>query len=210
MWSSRFSSHDDPDPELIRRMSAPENEIPVAVPLNVVVARTDEVAVALLGLQVFTTGLSFDLALRKRSGRNGRELNEVLFDHGPHRPGGLMLGIELADGRRQSNVPGPGAGHDPWPRSDTDIVFHSGGGGGGDRAVDQSWWLSPLPPEGPLTLVVRCDALGIGETTTVIDATPISRAAAGVVTLWPWTPPDQGEYEPPPPPDLPPGSWFAG
>ena len=209
MWNSTFSSHDDPDPELIRRMSAPENEIPVALPLNTLIARTQDVAIALLGLQVYTTGVSLDLALRTRSGGNGFELNEILFEHGPrHRTGGFMLGIELADGRRQSNVPGPGTPVDPWSRASDDIVFHPGGGGGGDRSVDQSWWLSPVPPEGPLTVVVRCDVLGIGETTTVLDATAINRAVAEVVTLWPWSPPDYSR-QPPPPPDLPAGSWFA-
>jgi hypothetical protein len=178
MWSSTFSSDGDPDPDLLRRMSAPDNEIPVAVPLNVLLARTEDVAVALLGLQVFTTGLSFDLALRSRSGRNGRDLDDLLFEHRPHRSGSFLLGIELSDGRRQSSAPGAGWGADPWPRSDADVVFHAGGGGGGDRSVDQSWWLSPLPPEGPLTVVVRCDALGLGETTTVLDATAISRRFA--------------------------------
>jgi hypothetical protein len=188
-------------------MSAPDNEIPVAIPLNQVIARTESVAIALLGLQVYTTGLSFDLAVRTRSGPGGRELDEILFEHGPPRPGGSLLGIELADGRRQSNVPGPG--RDPWPPSESDIVFHAGGGGGGDRAVDQSWWLSPLPPAAPLTFVVRCAALGIEETTTVLDATVVHHAAAEVVTLWPWTPPDHGDRPPPPPPDLPGTSWFA-
>lgn len=210
MWSSTFSASDGPDEEFIRRMSAPDNEIPVAVPLNVVLARTDDIALALLGLQVYTTGLSFDLALRARSGPDARALNEILFDHGPLTAGGFMLGVELADGRRQSNVPGPDSGDDPRPRSDTDIVLHPGGGGGGDRAVDQSWWLSPLPPEGPVTFVVRCGALGIEETATVVDATVIGRAAVDVVTLWPWTPPDYGERRPPRPPDVPGNSWFAG
>lgn len=38
----------------------------------------------------------------------------------------------------------------------------------------------------------------------------IRRGAADVLTLWPWTAPNHGERLPPPPPDLPAGSWFAG
>ena len=51
MWSSTWP-HGEPDDDFSRRMSAPENEVPVALPQNVLLARTDGVAVALLGLQV--------------------------------------------------------------------------------------------------------------------------------------------------------------
>ena len=202
MWTAAFGADGGPDDEQLRRMSAPDNEIPVAVPLNVLLARTDDAAMALLDLQVYTTGMSLTLAVRARSGPGARDLNNLVFEHRPSGAGRLLLGVEFADGRRASNLYGL------EPQSD--VVFHSGGGGGGDRSVDQSWWLSPLPPEGPLTFVTRCAALGIRETRTVVDASVIRGAAADVITLWPWTPPDYGEHPPPPPPDLPEGSWFAG
>jgi len=106
MWSSGGWSGDEPDPEFFRRLSPPENEIPVAVPLNAVLGRTEDAAIALTGLQVYTTGVSFDLAVRVRS----------------------------------------------WPDDDhrglSELVFHPAGGGGGQLSVDQSPWLSPVPPEG--------------------------------------------------------------
>ena len=200
MWSA-FSQDGEPDAEFHRRMGAPENEIPVAVPLNTVLARTRDAAVALTGLQVYSTGVSFDLSVRIRSplGPAHRGLNDLVFDHGGS-PGQFLLGVELSDGRRASNVLGH-AGSD-------DVVFHSGGGGGGELSVDQSWWLYPLPPEGPLRLVIGCPALGIEESSTVVDGALIRRAAADVLTLWPWSPPDH-DRPPPPAPDLPPGSWFG-
>jgi len=201
MWSA-FSQDGGPDPEFHRRMSAPENEIPVAVPLNTVLARTADAAVALTGLQVYSTGVSFTLAFRVRSPLEPahRGLSDLVFEHGPS-AGRFLLGIELADGRRASNV----FGRD----SDDGVVFHAGGGGGGELSVDQSWWLHPLPPEGPLRFVLGCAALGIEETSTVLDGAAIRRAAADVVTLWPWSPPDR-DRPPPPAPDLPSGSWFSG
>jgi hypothetical protein len=123
-----------------------------------------------------------------------------VFDNGDV-PGRLLLGVEMADGRRATTVFG---------RDTSDgVVFHGGGGGGGQLSVDQSWWLSPLPPEGRLRFVVRCAAVGIEETITELDATVIRQAADRVEELWPWSPPDPGGHSPPPPPDLPPGSWFA-
>src|SRR6478672_8432923 len=147
MWSTGFGSHEPPDEEFFRRMSRPDNEIPVALPLNALLTRTDDVAVALVGLQVYTTGLAFQLAVRTRrwSDRDGRGLHEMVFGHG-RGAGGVLLGLEFADGRRVSNIHGFG------PPDGSGIVFHPGGGGGDDRSVDQEWWLSPLPPEGNVRL----------------------------------------------------------
>jgi hypothetical protein len=211
MWTSWGASEDGPDEEFFRRMSAPENEIPVAVPLNTVLARTDDVAVALQRLSVYTTGVSFDLVVRLRpdaARAGGRDLNELIWGHG-HGPateqGGFLLGVELADGRRASNLSGR---HGPVPGDG--IVFTPGGGSGGIASVEQSWWLHPLPPEGPLRFIVRSPELGIDERSVVLDGAAIQAAAREVVVLWPWgPPPESGPSEPPAPPDLPDDSWFA-
>ena len=203
MWTAYGHDGEDPE-EFHRRMSAPENEIPVALAVNVLLARSEDAAVALVGPQVYTTGVSFTLIVRARPSSElarTRGLNELIWQHGPE-AGRFLLGIELADGRR--------AGGTRMGRGESDVVFHPGGGSGGEASVEQSWWLSPLPPEGPLTFVVRCPDLGIAETATELDGSAIRRAADDVVTLWPWSPPDRGERPPPPPPDLPAGSWFSG
>lgn len=176
--------------------------MPVALPQNVLLARTDDVAVALLGLQVCSTGVSFHLTVRVRAAALSRldhTLTELVWDHG-QRGGRFLMGVEFADGRRASNLPGA---------SSEGVVFHSGGGGGGDTSIDQSWWLSPLPPEGPVRLVVRCPELGIGEAAVRLDGTALRRAADDVLTLWPWESPERDHHGPPPPPDLPHDSWFA-
>jgi len=192
---------------MLRRFGPPENEVPVAVPLNAVLARTGDVALALLRLQVYSTGLTFDLILRCRASAvsGGRGLDTILWRHGPE-ASPLLVGLEFPDGRRVTSAgrPFPGsAGPD-------DVVFHESSSSGGGLSCDQSWWLSPLPPGGPLRLVVRCEPLGIADTTTELDGAAIAAAAAGVTELWPWEPPPQ---MPPPgdrPPDVPGDSWFAG
>jgi hypothetical protein len=209
MWTSFGTSEDGPGEEFYRRMSAPENEIPVAVALNTVLARTDDVAVALQRLSVYTTGVSFDLVVRLRpdtAGARGRDLNELFWGHAPGaEQGRFLMGVELADGRRASNLSGR---HGPVPGDE--IVFTQGGGSGGLASVEQSWWLYPLPPEGPLRFVVRCPELGVDERSVVLDGSAIQAAARDVVVLWPWAPPpESGPSEPPPPPDLPDDSWFA-
>ena len=201
MWSP-YGDGDGPDEEVLRRMNAPENELPAALPLTLLLARTDDLAVGLVGLRVYSTGLAFELVVRVRPSAAddiGRSLQQLFWDHPPHRTARFLLGVEFADGRRVTNL-----------RSDADgIAFSQGGGSGGDTSIDQSWWLSPLPPDGPLRIVLRCDELGLPETVTELDGTAVQAAASDVVELWPWEPPPAFRAPPsPPPPDVPPGSWF--
>ena len=79
----------------------------------------------------------------------------------------------------------------------------------GARSVDASFFLAPLPPAGPLTVVCAWPAWGIAETTTVLDGDEIHAAAREVQVLWPLEPEDFSVPEPAPLPDLPAGSWFA-
>ncbi|MGY2067137.1 hypothetical protein [Blastococcus sp. SYSU DS0619] len=198
MWSAH-----GPD-DLHRRMMAPTNEIPVALPLNVLLARTDDAAVALIGLQVHSTGLSFTMAVRVRGGVHPPDrLHDLMW--GSRGPGSsaLLLGVEFADGRRASTVGSP-------DKLGDGIVLTQGSGSGGELEVDQNWWLHPLPPEGPLRVVARCAEIGIDETATELDGAAIRRAADDVVTLWPWSPPTPREDRDRRGPDLPGDSWFSG
>jgi len=178
-------------------MSPPENELPVNLPLTVVLARTPDAAVALTGVRVYSAGVSLHLSVRVRVRRGAiamSDLHQLLWRHGEGPPA-LLLGLELPDGGRVDNI----ARHGPMP----DVVFTQGSGSGNELSVDQEWWLSPLPLDGPITVVVRCAELGIGETRTEFDGSVLRRAAEDVVELWPWTPPGPIRAELSPPPDLP-------
>jgi hypothetical protein len=200
--------HDDA--EQLRRFSAPENEVPVTVPVRALLARTDDAAVTLTGVQVFSTGTGFTLAVRCRPEAlpdGEAELHELLWQGRRGRGTALLVGVEFADGRRASNLPDRdpfAAGGDP-----EDLVFTQGSGSGDRLTVEQEWWLSPLPPAGPLRVVVRCDLLGLPETVTELDGAAIRAAAEDVVVLWPWVPPHVLEPSEPPAPDVPADSWFA-
>ncbi|MDQ1121658.1 hypothetical protein [Microbacterium trichothecenolyticum] len=45
-------------------------------------------------------------------------------------------------------------------------------------------WLRPLPPEGPLELVVQRPAFGIGESRMILDGRRLRALAASARTLW--------------------------
>jgi hypothetical protein len=203
MWLTGAGGN-GPDEEFFRRMGAPDNEIPVLLPVSALLARTDDVALALLGVHVYTTGLTFGLSLRVHPDAVARLGARTVWPHHRMWHDDLLVGVELVDGRRAT-----AGGFGPLGLPDQDVVLHQAGGGGGDTAYDQSYWLNPLPPEGPVRVVVRCGELGIEDISTELDGAAIRAAAEQVVELWPWAPPRHDEPEPPPP-DVPPGSWFAG
>jgi hypothetical protein len=198
------------DAEESRRFGAPENEVPATLPVSALLARTDDAAVTMTGVQVFSTGMGFTLTLRCRPEAlpdDETDLHELLWQGRRGRATALMVGVELADGRRAANLPG----RDPFAAAGDPeaVVFTQGSGSGHQLTVEQEWWLSPLPPAGPLRLVVRCDVLGLPETVTELDGAAIRAAAEDVVVLWPWVPRHVLEPPEPPAPDLPADSWFA-
>jgi hypothetical protein len=192
---------EEPDPEFFRRVGPPENELPVVLPLAVVLGRTADVAVALTRLAVFSAGLLIELVVRVRPGAVPMaDLHQMLWRDGGGPPR-MLIGLELADGTRVDNNRRQG------PMDD--VVFTSQGGSGNENSVDQGWWLYPLPPPGPMRFVVRCPELGIDETSAELDGAAVRRAAQDVVGLWPWTPPRPAADARALPLDVPGDSWFA-
>lgn len=204
---------DGPDQQQLerfhRRLSLPDNEVPRVLPVAAVVGRTDDAVVALIGVAAYTTGLSLEVVVRLRVRPNGLRRNaapELTGGYGPAGGGalGLLLGLEFADGRTASTIGGergwlPGSHQDDEPR------LSPQGGGGSELSVNQSWWLTPLPPDGPLAVVCAFEAVGIGETRTELSQ-PWTTTGQQAQTLWPWQPQDDS---PPPEPELPTTGWFA-
>lgn len=108
-------------------------------------------------------------------------------DHGSGRGPGiprdaLRLGVMFSDGHRAATT----GGH-PWPHdADADrLVLLSDGGGGGGRRWDANFWVYPLPPGGPVTLVVSWPKYDVAETRAELDGAAIREAAGRAVILWP-------------------------
>ncbi len=58
--------------------------------------------------------------------------------------------------------------------------------GSGTRArFDQRFWVEPLPPPGPLGVVVEWERRGLRETRVDLDGSEIVDAAARAERLWP-------------------------
>lgn len=128
----------------------------------------------------------------------------------PGFPGGdLLLGVTLADGRTASTVrsfppiaPDLDAGPD-----DPGLSMIQGSSSGTQSSHD--FLLYPVPPDGPVTLVLASPEVGIAETTVVLDGSMLQDACSRIQVLWPRTDDDDLPRRPPPRrPDLPPGGWF--
>jgi hypothetical protein len=221
MWVSRQGGPvDEPlAPEQVRRwrrlMSPPENELPAAVGLTVLLGRSDDAAVGVTQVEAFSTGFRFTLAVRVRQARPALIHGGLFMLLSSHVSRGveialedrLLLGIEYADGRRTSNL------HDmPMPSAgarvdDQRLVLAQQGGGGDGQSVDQTYWVTPLPGEGPVSFVLAWPGFGIPESRTVIEGAAIRAAAARSHFLWP----PQPAIENPalPFPARPASGWFA-
>ncbi|HEY8103635.1 MAG TPA: hypothetical protein VIE18_03910 [Gaiellaceae bacterium] len=174
-------------------LGPPANELGVPVPLRILLGRTDEVAVALVDVAAFSTGLEFRMEVRLREHDEQSDPFGMHMHH-VHRHGGelpdemLRFGFELADGRRVTNI-------GSFPGLDADVddpVLIQRGGGGGGRSWSFGYWLWPLPPAGTLTVVVEWPSQSIELTRVELDAAPLLDAAALSEALWPGAEPSGG------------------
>ena len=190
-----------------QRFTVPENELGGGTAICLLLGRTDDLAVGITTVEAYTTGFSFNLAVRLRNervGGFGHRLYGLIGGHAhPHAapPGAgerLLLGLEYADGRTATNI-------DPMPMpsdspaadlAEDEVVLLLSTGGGGGRTFGQSYWVTPLPPPGPFAFICAWPALGIAESRTTIDAGVIVEAAARARVLWQWRP-DEPEPSPP-------------
>jgi hypothetical protein len=182
-----------PPPEQVPRRRQPwersDAVIPASVPADMMLIRTDQVAVAMGNIRAYPNGFEFRLSARLRS---EDEADLDCFDpaglHG-YRRGSRMpedvfrLGIMYADGRRTAIT----EGH-CWPDDDDDaehLILVPKGSSGSERTWDGDFWVYPLPPDGPVTFVASWLEHGVAETYAELDSAAVREAAARAVALWP-------------------------
>lgn len=196
----------------LARVRRPENEIGSVVPLSVVLARTGDVAVAVTSATAFTTGVVLTLAVRLRVPPPGLDRPGDLYRLVSPYPQldvpldrRLLFGVEYADGRTATNLTDDFGS--PAPDADAPMLAPTGGGGD-EFSVDHAYFLSPVPPDGPLTFVCSWPGFGIPETRQIVEPLELTTASTRSTVLWPR---QTAITTPPPPPqhELPTTGWFA-
>lgn len=195
------------------RMNPPENEIPAAVAIHALLARSDDVAIALIGGYAYTVGLRFELIIRLRREPHGSmvQKSELLLSTYAGRDDSdeqLLLGVEYADGRTATNFHSLGPPAMPTDDGPNKPFLSPTGGSGGGRSMDQWFWLTPLPPAGPLLVACAWSGLGIPESQTVLDGAAINEAGSRAMVLWPPLPTWVEQPVEPVEPRVPNGGWF--
>ncbi|ALX66175.1 hypothetical protein [Microbacterium sp. XT11] len=194
---------DVPEPEPVESeqpawWQAPEDELPVILPISEFLARTDQVALVLAGVAVHSEGIAFRVErLIRRNGIPMREWNELCQTFMEHMApfdatdvaGRLRFGVELADGEKVLADPHPFLGHaDPSFGREGHVLSRlqrGGGGSGSTYSAADELWLWPLPPAGPIDVVLQWPALGIDETHVTIDVGSVEEPAARARRYWP-------------------------
>jgi hypothetical protein len=171
-------------------LAPPANVLPSVVPVELLLARTEQTAVAVTGIRAYPTGFAFTISIRLRHHASQQQTGSghgmlAMLDY--FEPSGqvfLRLGVRFADGRRATNLRGidlPRGRRGPKPPVPTE----TGSGGGGDRDWDSQQWLWGLPPPGPLAFACEWPARQIAESQVQIDARLVLDAAERAVILWP-------------------------
>lgn len=159
-------------------MGPPRDGLPAVVPVERVIADTKALAIYLMNLWVFPTGFGFEIFVAAREGdgldpfRGEPDLEVLAAGAIPAEQ--LLLGVEFPDGSQATNLREEGESLSaPQPP----VLSKRGGLYSGDE-WEEGYWVWPLPPPGPLTLVCEWPGAGISLTRFELDSEAV-RAAAG-------------------------------
>ncbi|MCU1680779.1 MAG: hypothetical protein JWQ81_1518 [Amycolatopsis sp.] len=179
-----------PDKELYGYSGRPwvdapdEYIVPAVLPWSVPLGRSERTIVALRRIDVWPEAMTLRVSVYAldnliEDARNGL----VGHTRVPDRRG-LLIGVLFADGSR--------AGSDtismPSPTQPDHPVLRADGGGGSQFHFQHTVFVWPLPPEGPMSLVVRWLDREIDETYTELDGGAIRAAAVEAREVWPGLP----------------------
>lgn len=189
---------DEPDHLETDWLRRPSGMLAGVVPFELIIGRSPQAVVTLIGMRAFPTGLAMTLGVAVRKHLRHRDLNAEVFD-GPYRHdrdeawlrGRLKWGFELSDGIRVTNLDLSWMG-DVSQRPEHPVLS-GGSGGGDDREVEREYWLWPLPPAGSTKVICQWLDFGISQTTQRFDTTPMVEAAKRAAPLWPSTPADPSD-----------------
>ena len=173
----------------------PERVVPGSVAADVVLIHTDEAAVVVSGMRAYPNGFEVAVhAQQRHAPAEGRWISRgpgavpsELDDGDPGEFARRMLrfGVLYADARRGATprLPGP-LQREPPPAGEV-LIAEISTGHGDRRDSTSTYWIHPLPPEGPIVFVASWLGWGVAETQVPMNSALIREASQRAVTLWP-------------------------
>ncbi len=198
-WWYRFKPPPAPPMRPVQRqpwMSAPDDELGVAVPMQHKVAVGADAVIVLTECVAYTTGFLLGVGIRKRREPEPIQLpaRRGFAPPGPSDEMSIEVGIRFSDGRETAKSgPGPSDAVSSWwrewsegkdPPPPAGPIVGMGGGGGGGRRWEMDYWVWPLPPDGPMTVTCDWPAGGVPKGEVSLDGAAIRRAGLNSEKLW--------------------------
>ncbi|MGH9226575.1 MAG: LolA family protein [Acidimicrobiales bacterium] len=170
-------------PPLMRHGGPPDDVIGVPTNLHVELVRTPTVVAVMERVVAYPEGFELYVTVRTRD----EPVAGTVEPGHPRSWGGtaafpgesLRFGVEFSDGRR--SFPGTFAQSSGPP----DLTLMPLSGSGTGARFDQRFWVQPLPPPGPVGLIVEWERRGVPETRRDIPAEDILEAASRSGPTWP-------------------------
>jgi hypothetical protein len=181
----------DPLPRPVQRgvprsWDPPETEFPGSVPIRTLpFGRSEQTAIAITGLLAYSNGFEIFLTRLRRPDAPGFD-----EDLEPGAPGGKLAGpetfrfsVEFSDGRTATHDKpyGRSSATPPGDAEPVEPILWSRGGGGTSHYQLMRWWVSPLPPSGPVEVICQ---LGTREIRGGFSARSILDAARRSFQMW--------------------------
>jgi hypothetical protein len=172
------------EPEPHHEWEGPPRGIPVTIPTELIVARTEHAVVYLAALVAYPTGFVAEVVVLTDA--SDPDLDPFDHDHrftarrdGAIPPGQLRFGFAFADGSKATNTGAYVDWYETERRPDAPVMS-IGGGRGDDGHWERTFWVWPLPPPGPLELVCEWPGANIPPTRVALDGGSLLEAALRV------------------------------
>lgn len=161
----------------------PDHLLPGILPVEQVVAASDEVVMAVECIEAYPTGFIVPIVLRRNPFRSDvRGLRPT-----PGQPPRFArLGIRYADGREAGR--GEPHGQETIPKDPdglpTEIYIAGSSFHGDGRSLRLPFWVHPLPPAGRVEIFALSEDFHLPEGTITVEGRDVRVAGHRAVTLW--------------------------
>lgn len=158
-----------------------QDEVGVLAMSSFVLARSDEVAVAVRGVTAYSDGLVLHAVVMFSDEQKQEQLDWSLQEYS-RSPGRFRLGVKLPDGVRATT----GTGDAPPPESPDmgAVLTLLSSTAVGPLRWQGDYWLWPLPGDGSMVVGCSWPDRGIAESLVSIDTSSLRAAAAESAPVW--------------------------
>ncbi|MGM5068609.1 hypothetical protein EU244_027475 [Rhodococcus qingshengii] len=165
----------------------PGQQIPATIAQSATLVAGDDMAIWINGFTVYDTGLAFRIEGRIRNSTPSTQVSATLLGPlnvgrmtRPHSNESIQLTLTFQDGTTVSSV-----GSNQLVPDDPTAPWLDGGGASSSRLASHAdYFLTPLPPAGPLLIEIAYPHFDIPATRTTVDLSELSSASDNVIRLW--------------------------